>query len=123
MGLSAAVLILVVLTFVCAPSTARGQVACGQLANGCAAGTCPDLYDAAGNLLGSPTCQQPAGEKCACVFTKADAACTINQQSKKCKGRCEPMYRSAADARAGKNPVKGTCMQVAAGCQCVWKFR
>ncbi len=109
-------------------SAASAQVACGQLNNQCAQGVCPDLYDGAGTLVGSPTCQQPRGEKCACVYQRVDPACTIDQQSKKCKGRCESLFRSAADARAGKNPVKGTCMQIAGApagsqCQCVWKFR
>ena len=128
-GFSTAVLILIVLTFVCAPSTARGQVACGNTAPPCAGGVCPDLYTAAGAVAGSPTCQQPAGERrCSCVLTKTDPACTIDPQSQKCKGRCEPLFRSAADARAAKNPVRGVCMQIAGApqgqqCQCVWKVR
>lgn len=127
---AALVLILVLLAFVCSPSVARAQAACGTLGGNCAGGTCPDLYDAAGNVAGTPTCQQPKGEKCACVLTKADAACTINQQNQKCqetKGtKCPVYYRSADDARNGKNPVRGVCMHVAGGnpsCQCVWKFR
>lgn len=124
--LPAAVLLGALALLLC-PSSSSAQVACGNTALPCTGGVCPDLYNAAGGVIGTPTCVQPAGERrCSCVLTKTDPACTI--VGTKCQGKCEPGYRSAADARADKNRVRGVCMQIAGApqglqCQCVWKFR
>ena len=91
------------LALLLAPSVAGAQVACGNTAPPCTGGVCPELFDGGGTSAGTPTCQQPKGEKCACILMKADAACTI--VAGRCKGKCEPLYRSAADAGDRKSVV------------------
>ena len=76
-------------------------------------GTCPPLYNGNGTVAGTPVCQK-VGQKCVCSHLDI-VTLTCKLEGKVCKGRCDPLYRSPADAQNQRNPIQGKCQAVQQG--------
>ena len=102
----------------------KGGPTCGDPLDPNCIGTCGALFDGGQQQVGAGTCSKKAKGGCECVFKRAEGTCKL--EAKGCKGDCEPLYRSAADSRAQKNPIKGKCEltnAIQVTCECVYRYR
>jgi hypothetical protein len=95
------------------------NVAAGQ----CPTGACrTTLFVQGGGQTAGGACTQvivAGAPACRCVTTRPDPGCAGSP----CDGRCPNLYRSRLDRRAGRNPIRGKCIAVAAGCTCRYQYK
>lgn len=104
-----------------APPAGAQVLSCAHAIPPLCGGTCPPLFDGAGQPVLGAVCV-PRGGGCVCEFTRADPNCH-KQANNRCGGTCAPLYKSADDAKHDKNRIDSHCVHTRPGvCECVYTF-